>query len=91
MYLVIENTPGYLPDEEPAEFYEYSDAVQYLLNRANEYTEDEHYRVENWASRDNFLAVMIYDEYPGGVARLPRWIEIVRGDEGDEGDGGDDS
>ena len=30
MYVVVENTPGYLPDSDPAEFDTYEDATGYV-------------------------------------------------------------
>ena len=37
-YLVIENTPGYLPeDDDPPAFDDYSEAVTCLNERAKEY------------------------------------------------------
>ena len=79
-YLVIENTPGYLPeDDDPPAFDDYSEAVTCLNERAKEYEEDPdgNFRVEyGWASRDNFAAVMIYDE--DKTHDLGRSIEVVK-------------
>ena len=63
VYVVIENTPGYMPDEdEPFETDDYSAAVKYLNERAAEYADDDH-RVEfGWASSANLAAVMVYDD-----------------------------
>jgi hypothetical protein len=67
-FVVIENTPGYLPDDDdPPTFDEYADAVAYLNERAAEYADDPDaeppYRVEHgWASADNLAAVMVYDD-----------------------------
>ena len=62
-YIVIENTPGYMPEEdEPYITEDYSEAVAYMNGRAAEYEEDG-YRVEyGWASGDNYSAVMVYDD-----------------------------
>jgi predicted ester cyclase len=77
-YVVIENTPGYLPDaDEPATFEEYSEAVAYLNERAAEYADDPDgsYRVEyGWASGDNLAAVMVYDDEK--THDLGRWIAV---------------
>jgi hypothetical protein len=77
-YLVIENTPGYLPDaDEPAEFEEYADAVTYLNERAAEYADDPdaNYRVEyGWSSDDNLAAVMIRDN--DKTHDLGRWLAV---------------
>jgi hypothetical protein len=67
-YLVIESTPGYLPEsDDPAEFAEYADAVA----EAQGYTAD-----RSWASRDNYYA--IHAERSDTVAPdLGRTIEVV--------------
>jgi hypothetical protein len=66
MFVVIENTPGYLPeDDDPATFEEYADAVAYLNERAAEYEDDPDvaYRVEyGIASGDNLAAVVVWDD-----------------------------
>jgi hypothetical protein len=65
-YVVIENTPGYLPDDyDPPVFDDYASAVEYLNDRAAEYADDPdgNYRVEvGWASADNYAAVMVWDD-----------------------------
>jgi len=65
MFVVIENTPGYLPvDDDPPTFEEYADAVEYLNDRASEYADDPDcdFRVEyGIASSDNLAAVIIWD------------------------------
>ena len=41
-YAVIENTPGYLPeDDDPPVFDQYQEALNYLIERRNELWEDE--------------------------------------------------
>jgi hypothetical protein len=67
-YVVIENTPGYLPDDDdPAEFDDYADAVEYMNERAGTYAEliAESHGIpeisEGWASPNNYAAVMVYD------------------------------
>ena len=65
-YVVIENTPGYMPDDDdPFETYDYDEAVRYLNERAAEYADDADasYRVEyGIASSANLAAVMVYDD-----------------------------
>ncbi len=64
MYVVIENTPGYLPeDDDPATFEEYANAVEYLNERVKEYVDDPdgNFTSEPWASSDNYAAAMITD------------------------------
>lgn len=80
-YFVIEATPGYLPDaDEPAEFDEYSDAVAYANERADELEATGYFIVDrSWASRDNGYA--IHCERNDTVAPdLGRTIEVVRSD-----------
>jgi hypothetical protein len=75
MYLVIENTPGYLPDSDPAEFTEYADAVAYANELADE-LEDQGFTTDrSWASRDNYYAISATD--PNKTHDLGRTIEIV--------------
>lgn len=70
-WIVIENTPGYMPDDDdPPIFDDYADAVSYLNERCAEYAdiigEDDitpQYRVEyGWASSGNYAAAMIWDD-----------------------------
>ncbi len=65
-YIVIENTPGYLPDDDdPYITDDYASAVEYMNERAAEYAgdPDANYRVEyGIASPDNYAAVMVYDD-----------------------------
>lgn len=65
-YVVLENTPGYLPeDDDPFVTEDYAQAVAYLNERAAEYADDAdaNYRVEyGWASGDNLAAVMVWDD-----------------------------
>lgn len=64
-FVVIENTPGYLPnDDDPPTFDTYADAVEYLNDRAAEYADsDGNYRVEyGYASAGNLSAVMVWDD-----------------------------
>jgi hypothetical protein len=83
-FVVVEFTPGYLPDEdEPAEFDDYSAAVEYLNERAAEYADDPDasYRVEyGIASSDNLAAAVVHDDEK--MHDLGRIIEIVRAESG---------
>lgn len=78
MFVVIENTPGYLPDDDdPPTFEDYSDAVGYLNERAAEYADDEsgNFTVEyGWASSANLAAVAISDN--SKMHDLGRFIAI---------------
>lgn len=82
-YVVIENTPGYLPeDDDPFVTEDYSAAVDYLNERAKEYEEggpmgDGNYTV-HWgiASSANFAAVLIQDN--DRTHDLGRYIGIER-------------
>lgn len=77
-YIVIENTPGYLPeDDDPFITDDYSAAVEYLNERAASYEDDAdgNYEVTyGCASNGNYAAVMVKDldrEHD-----LGRWIAI---------------
>ncbi len=65
-YIVVENTPGYLPDDDdPYITDDYAAAVVYMNERAAEYADDPdaNYRVEyGIASPNNYAAVMVYDD-----------------------------
>jgi len=39
MYIVIESTPGYMPDSEPAEFDTYDEAIEYAERLGQELME----------------------------------------------------
>lgn len=82
MFVVIESTPGYLPeDTDPATFDDYAEAVAYLNERAGEYADDPdgNYRVEyGIASGDNLAAVIVWDD--SKAHDLGRVIEILRGE-----------
>lgn len=67
-YVVVENTPGYLPDEEPAEFTNRREAGQYALSLARELKE-QGYRVTG-NMRDGYYAERDADD-------LGRIIEIL--------------
>jgi hypothetical protein len=85
-FIVIENTPGYLPDDDdPFITNDYALAVDYLNDRASEYADDPDasYRVKyGWASSDNLAAVMIYDD--SSPHDLGRYIGIEIYDYDDE-------
>jgi hypothetical protein len=57
-YIVIESTPGYMPeDNDPATFEEYADAVAYANELADE-LEDQGYTTDRgWASSGNYYAI----------------------------------
>jgi hypothetical protein len=74
-YIVIENTPGYLPDDDdPFVTDDYSEAVEYLNERCAEY-EEIGLRVEyGWASSGNYAAAGVFDD--SKTHDLGRWIGI---------------
>jgi hypothetical protein len=94
-WVVIENTPGYLPDEDgPATFEDYADAVEYLNERAAEYEDlaaeyaddpdGPRYRVEyGAASSGNYAAVIVHDD--SKIRDLGRWIAVERLEEDVDG------
>lgn len=58
MYIVIESTPGYMPDaDEPATFEEYADAVEYVNELADELESQGYSTDRGYASADNLYAV----------------------------------
>ncbi len=77
-FVVIENTPGYMPDDDdPPTFEDYADAVAYLNDRCKEYEEDESgsFTVEyGWASSGNYAAAVINDS--SKMHDLGRWIAV---------------
>lgn len=73
--VVVENTPGYLPESEPADFAEYVDAVAYANELADELEEDGYTCDRSWASRDNFYAINCTRD---GSHDLGRVIEVIR-------------
>lgn len=76
-YLVIENTPGYLPEaDEPAEFSTYREAVDYANELADELEADGYTTDRSWASRDNSYAIQATTE--AKMHDLGRVIEVVR-------------
>jgi hypothetical protein len=76
-FIVIENTPGYLPDaDEPAEFDNYADAVAYANELADELVEQGYECDRSWASRDNYYA--IHCETSEKMHDLGRNIEVIR-------------
>lgn len=56
-FIVIESTPGYMPDSEPADFEDYSDAVAYANELADELEEDGYSCDRSWASSGNYYAI----------------------------------
>lgn len=82
-YVVVENTPGYLPeDDDPPVFHTYSDAVAYANERADEYEHDPDGRYDvdrSYASSENTYCVVVHDcdrEHD-----LGRVIEVLRYEE----------
>lgn len=77
-YIVIESTPGYMPEaDEPAEFDNYADAVAYANELADELEEQGYTTDRSWASRDNYYAIKA--ERTDTVAPdLGRYIEVAR-------------
>lgn len=66
-FIVIENTPGYMPDaDEPADFDDYAEAVAYLNAEVQRYVEDieecDAVATVQWgiASADNLAAAIVY-------------------------------
>ena len=80
MFVVIGNTPGYLPeDDDPATFDDYGDAVAHLNELAQEYIDDAdgEYEVEyGIASGDNLAAVIVHDK--SKIHDLGYVIQIMR-------------
>ncbi len=79
MFIVIENTPGYLPDaDEPAEFESYSEGVAYANELADELEEQGYTCDRSWASSQNTYA--IHCARPEGTMVAPdlgRNIEVI--------------
>lgn len=86
MFVVIESTPGYLPeDDDPPTFNDYADAVANLNDRCKEYEEDPdgNFEVEyGWASSGNYAAAVIRDR--DRMHDLGRWIAVEACDDGEE-------
>ena len=80
-FLVIENTPGYLPEaDEPADFEEYVDATAYANELADELEEQGYTCDRGWASANNYLA--IHCTRSDTVAPdLGRTIQVVQAEE----------
>jgi len=79
-FVVIESTPGYMPDaDEPAVFDNYADAVAYANELCNE-LEEQGYTVDrSWASQDNLFAA--HATRDDTIAPdLGRTIQVVRDD-----------
>lgn len=92
-YLVIENTPGYMPESEPVEFDDYNNAVAYANELANELEDDGYTTDRSWASRDNYYAINATTD--AKIHDLGRSIEVVLAEEETyqepKGSGGDDA
>lgn len=83
MYVVVENTPGYLPEEdEPATFEDQASAREYLRERVEDYCDflaegydyREGYEPTVWWSEDLTYA-QVYD--PERIHDLGRAFEIL--------------
>ena len=88
-FIVIENTPGYMPDDDdPFSTEDYSEAVAHMNELADEYENDpDHtYRVERGiASQDNYAAITVWDD--SKMYDLGRVIQIVwEADDDDDDD-----
>jgi hypothetical protein len=79
-YIVVENTPGYLPDDDDLPVFEtYAAAVEYANERADEYEHDPdgNYNVDrSYASRENTYCVVVHDR--DRMHDLGRVIEVLR-------------
>jgi hypothetical protein len=77
-YIVLESTPGYMPDaDEPAEFETYAEACEYANELAQE-LEEQGYECDRWASSQNTYA--IYCQLPREATEAPdlgRYIEVL--------------
>jgi hypothetical protein len=81
-WTVIENTPGYLPeDDDPPVFDSYAEAVSYLNERVAEYVDDPdgEFTAEPAASSGNYAAAVIHDH--SRQHDLGRWIAVERVEE----------
>jgi hypothetical protein len=82
-FYVVENTPGYMPDaDEPADFEEYSEAVAYANELADELEEQGFVCDRSYASSGNYYA--IYCVETEGIARLGRYIAVERAEDIDD-------
>lgn len=68
-YVVVENTPGYMPDSEPVEFTNRREAGQYALSLARELRE-QGYRVTG-NTRDGYYAERDADDLGRIIKILP--------------------
>lgn len=69
LYVVIENTPGYLPeDDEPAEFETQREALRYMIERMRSYR-DEHEDVGGWIDRENMCGFLVDEGRPHDLGR----------------------
>jgi hypothetical protein len=74
-WTVIENTPGYLPDAEPTDFAEYSEAVAYANELADELEEAGYVTDRSWALQINHFAIKA--THPDRIHDLGRSIEVT--------------
>ena len=79
-YIVLENTPGYLPeDDDPFITNSYADAVGYANDLADRYEDDDdaeypYVADRSWASSGNYYAISITQ--PGRDHDLGRYIGV---------------
>jgi hypothetical protein len=71
-YSVVENTPGYMPDSDPATFHTRSEATAYAVSLVNEYREDSMSRVTGSAKEGSWQI-----EDLAAISDLGRVIEVV--------------
>ncbi len=76
LYVVIENTPGYLPEEDdPFVTDDYQAAVEYMNERLAELVEQmDAVVIHGYASSANLAAAMV--EFPDRSHDLGRWIGV---------------
>ena len=80
MFLVIENTPGYLPDaDEPAEFDTYAEGVAYANELADELEEQGYECDRSWASSQNTYCISCTTSEK--IHDLGRVIEVLEAEE----------
>jgi hypothetical protein len=79
-YIVIESTPGYLPeDDDPFITDDYQDATAHAHQLADELHQDGWCCDRSWASADNYLA--IYCTRTDSEHDLGRFIAVQRCEE----------
>lgn len=80
-YVVIENTPGYLPDDDdPATFDDWRDALRYmvtLVRESRDFSIEGGADIVGWVDRDDGCAYLTDEGRPHD---LGRYFEIVETD-----------